>query len=144
MKKLKDTLKSLLRDQIEKQDIEIQKIKEWQSKDMDEARSLFLKLETMIGSQISWSVSPNVGLEINNCHKIIEQKLTRLKFSKFCGENLGDWKYKCDKFFEFDDTPDDTKVKLASLHLNGRALQWHQNFMKNILSRRMPKWIVYM
>ncbi|OIT23482.1 hypothetical protein A4A49_57786, partial [Nicotiana attenuata] len=46
--------------------------------------------------------------------------------SKFDGTGLKDWLYKCEQFFDVDGTPEDSKVKLASCKLEGRALQWHQ------------------
>ncbi|KAG8391542.1 hypothetical protein BUALT_Bualt01G0198500 [Buddleja alternifolia] len=42
-----------------------------------------------------------------------------------------------------DDTPPDAKVKIAAVHLEGKALQWHQIFMKNRLTREVPQWGEY-
>ncbi|KAG8364726.1 hypothetical protein BUALT_Bualt18G0028700 [Buddleja alternifolia] len=46
--------------------------------------------------------------------------------------------YHCEQFFEEDETPLDAKVKLATVHLEGKALQWHQIFMKARLARELP------
>ncbi|KAG8384061.1 hypothetical protein BUALT_Bualt04G0078800 [Buddleja alternifolia] len=41
------------------------------------------------------------------------------------------------------ETPSDAKVKLATVHLEGKALQWHQIFMKGRLTRELPNWEEY-
>lgn len=63
-------------------------------------------------------------------HKSIQPELTRLEFPRFNGDGLYDWLYRCDKYFELYDTPDSMKIKIASIHLEGRALQWHQNYLR--------------
>lgn len=45
-------------------------------------------------------------------------------------EGVADWLYKLDQFFQLDHVNENTKVPLASIHLEGRALQWHQGYMK--------------
>ena len=39
-----------------------------------------------------------------------------------------------------DGTPNDMHVKLASMHLDGQALQWHQNWMRNRNSLMISSW----
>lgn len=51
--------------------------------------------------------------------------------------------YRYEQFFEIDGTAEDAKVKLAAIHLEGRALQWHQIFMKSRLTRAIPSWEEY-
>ncbi|OIT32252.1 hypothetical protein A4A49_20668 [Nicotiana attenuata] len=46
--------------------------------------------------------------------------------SRFDGTGLKDWLYKCEQFFDMDETLKGSKVKLASYKLEGRALQWHK------------------
>nr|CAD1844221.1 unnamed protein product [Ananas comosus var. bracteatus] len=50
---------------------------------------------------------------------------------------------RCEQFFGIDGTPEDSKVKIAAIHLEGRALQWHQVFMKARLTRSRPTWEEY-
>lgn len=64
----------------------------------------------------------------------------QLEFSKFDGTILRDWLYQCEHFFEVDETPEASKIKLASCRLGGKTLQWHQVFMKTRLSREWPSW----
>ena len=53
------------------------------------------------------------------------------------------WVYRCGRFFEIDETPMDARVKLASIHLEGRALQWQKLFLKNRGESPLPRWHDY-
>ncbi|KAG8382823.1 hypothetical protein BUALT_Bualt05G0118400 [Buddleja alternifolia] len=46
-------------------------------------------------------------------------------------------------FLEVDGTPPEAKVRIAAVHLEGKALQWHQISMKNRLTRDLPHWSEY-
>jgi len=59
-------------------------------------------------------------------------RLSRVDFSKFEGEDVQGWLYKCEQFFEIDVFAKNRKVKVASIHLCGRALAWHQAYMRNL------------
>ena len=47
------------------------------------------------------------------------------------------WLYKCNQYFEIEDIEESDKLKLASYYLDGIALYWHQNFMRNINNQRV-------
>ncbi|KAG8391132.1 hypothetical protein BUALT_Bualt01G0156100 [Buddleja alternifolia] len=83
------------------------------------------------------------GAANSNCGYQIPIKVSRVEFPHFNGEDLGGWLYKCEQFFEVDETPSATKVKLASVHLEGKALPWHQMYMKERLTREIPNWEEY-
>lgn len=53
------------------------------------------------------------------------------------------WLYKCDQFFDVDATLEDAKVRLASIYLEGRALQWYQVYMKGRLTKSTLIWEEY-
>ncbi|XP_019709547.1 uncharacterized protein [Elaeis guineensis] len=55
---------------------------------------------------------------------------TKLEFSRFDGEGLKGWLLRADYFFEVAGVPVDERVKIAALHLEGKALQRHQGFIK--------------
>jgi len=57
-------------------------------------------------------------------------RLSRIDFPKFEGDDVQGWSYKCEQFFELDAITENKKVKIAAIHLSGRALVWHQSFMK--------------
>ena len=47
------------------------------------------------------------------------------------------WLYKCNQYFDIEDIDELDKLKLASYYLDGIALYWHQNFMRNIRNQRV-------
>ncbi|KAG8383721.1 hypothetical protein BUALT_Bualt04G0043300 [Buddleja alternifolia] len=73
----------------------------------------------------------------------IPSKVSRVDFPHFNGEDLRRWLYRCEQFFEVDDTPSNAKVKLVAVHLEGKALQWHQMLMKGRMTREVPNWEEY-
>lgn len=50
--------------------------------------------------------------------------------------------HKCEQFFLLDGTPTDSCVRLASIHLDGLALQWHLNYMRACCDM-YPTWTQY-
>ncbi|XP_042059529.1 uncharacterized protein LOC121804042 [Salvia splendens] len=55
---------------------------------------------------------------------------SKVGFPIFTGEDLAGWILRCDHFFAVDLTPEDSKVRLAVINFEGRALQWFQNWAK--------------
>lgn len=85
---------------------EQEKMREQQEKSMDEVRSLLLTLQTTIGNQSTSSSTSIIKLNKEiGLSKPIQPKLTRLEFSKFSGERLIGWLYRCRQYFEYDETP---------------------------------------
>ncbi|GJS91875.1 hypothetical protein Tco_0774511 [Tanacetum coccineum] len=58
-------------------------------------------------------------------------RLAKVEFSKFYGEDVLGWIFKCDQFFLIDNTPDEAKVKIVSVHLFDKALLWHRQLIKS-------------
>ncbi|GJY35392.1 retrotransposon-related protein [Tanacetum coccineum] len=57
-------------------------------------------------------------------------RLTKVEFPKFDGEDVIGWLYKVNKFFEMDQIGDDQqRLRLVSMHVFGKALNWHKQFM---------------
>ena len=44
---------------------------------------------------------------------------------------MEDWIFKVEQFFALDKIPEVSKINVISLHLDGCALHWHKNFIKN-------------
>ncbi|KAJ9557386.1 hypothetical protein OSB04_012000 [Centaurea solstitialis] len=65
------------------------------------------------------------------------------EFPSFDGESFKDWYYKCNRFFELDNTLENMKIRLVSIHLKGRALQWHQGFMSEMEGKTLD-WEKYL
>ncbi|GJX34501.1 gypsy/ty3 retroelement polyprotein [Tanacetum coccineum] len=58
-------------------------------------------------------------------------RLTKLEFPKFSGEDVQGWLYRVNQFFLLDSIQEDAqKIMLVSMHLFGNALNWHKQFMK--------------
>ncbi|XP_042038066.1 uncharacterized protein LOC121783946 [Salvia splendens] len=55
---------------------------------------------------------------------------SKVGFPIFAGEDLAGWILRCDHFFAVDLIPEDSKVRLAVINFEGRALQWFQNWSK--------------
>ena len=66
---------------------------------------------------------------------------TKLEFSKFGREGLEEWLFKVEQFFLLDKTLEQAKISVASLHLEGSALHWHNSYIK--LKGRIPLWGEY-
>lgn len=56
---------------------------------------------------------------------------------------MNNWMYRCNQYFEFDGTPEETKVRIVSLHLEGKVLQWHQNYIKGRSGQGNLLWAEY-
>ncbi|GJT89635.1 reverse transcriptase [Tanacetum coccineum] len=57
-------------------------------------------------------------------------RLTKIEFPKFEGDDVLSWLYRVNKFFEMDHLDDDAqKIRLVSMHMFGKALNWHKHFM---------------
>lgn len=69
-------------------------------------------------------------------------RLAKISFPKFDGSLLREWIYRCEQLFSLDNTPPEMKIKLASIHMEGKALHWHPNF---IITRYgiFPSWPEY-
>lgn len=69
-------------------------------------------------------------------------RISKVDFPRFDGRKVKDWLYKCDQFFLLDETPPEQRVRLASIHLEGLALQWHLNYMRSRFDE-YPLWSRY-
>lgn len=69
-------------------------------------------------------------------------RISKIDFPRFDGSRVKEWLYKCEQFFSLDNTPPESKVRLASIHLDGTALQWHLNYMRSRFDI-YPSWPQY-
>lgn len=82
-------------------------------------------MAAMGGPQQTQVVNPGNGRTANQF-----SRLAKVEFPKFQGDNVRDWAFKCEQFFLIDNTPEIEKVKIASLHLDDKALLWHRQFVR--------------
>lgn len=66
-----------------------------------------------------------------------------MEFPIFDDIGLKDWLYTCEQIFAVEDTSEDSEVKVVSCKLEGKALQWHQSYMKHRVTRDWPRWGEY-
>jgi len=75
------------------------------------------------------------GVPILNHNCPVDNRNYQVDLPHFDGTGLKDWLYRCEQFFDVDETSPDAKVKIVSCKLDGKALQWHQSYMKQRLTR---------
>ena len=65
-------------------------------------------------------------------------RLTRIDFPCFSSHDVKQWLIQCDTLFSIDSTPEEFKVRLAVVHFEGRALQWHSSYVKSVGLQNLP------
>jgi len=70
-------------------------------------------------------------------------RLAHIDFPKFKGDDVQGWLYKCEQFFEIDAIVGSRRVKVAFIHLMGRALIWHQAYVREFGPGNWPGWDEY-
>ncbi|KAG8380917.1 hypothetical protein BUALT_Bualt06G0066500 [Buddleja alternifolia] len=110
---------------------------------------MFEDIRTMIAAMASRTAnggnSPTIDTGENsraNGYQL-PTKRSKVEFPRFNGEDLRGWLFRSEQFFDVDETPSEAKVRLAALHLDGKALQWHQVYMRARLTRELPGWEEY-
>ena len=72
------------------------------------------------------------------------KRQSKVDFPRFSGNDLDGWLFCYQHFFEIDQTLVNMKVKLAVINLEGRALQWHQNWSRFKRKEEMVTWEAYL
>lgn len=49
----------------------------------------------------------------------------KMEFPRFSRSDLVGWLMRCEEFFSLDNTLDDDKIRMASIHLDEKAWSWH-------------------
>jgi len=66
--------------------------------------------------------------------------MAKVEFPRFDGKDVRGWIYRCEQFFEVDETPVRSRVKIAAIHLEDKALMWHQSYMRTLPAGKWPLW----
>ncbi|KAG8384927.1 hypothetical protein BUALT_Bualt04G0169000 [Buddleja alternifolia] len=103
---------------------------------VDGARSMDMRREL---DGLKEQVKDQLKANSDQTKKSIEDD-DSIEFPKFNGEDLRGRIYRCEQFFEVDDTLPQSKVRIAVVHLEGKALHWHKIFMKKRLPRDLAHW----
>jgi hypothetical protein len=109
---------------------------------MNEIRQLILSRQHDEEEHSSHRSQPYKGNRHDGPPPHYATRISKIDFPRFDGKKMKEWLYKCDQFFALDATPDDSRVRLASIHLEGPALQWHVNYMKSKFNT-YPSWTEY-
>lgn len=71
------------------------------------------------------------------------ERTTKLEFPRFNGEGLEGWLLRAEYFFEVGNIAHVNRVKVATLRLMGRAIPWHQGYIKIKGSLAYTNWEEY-
>lgn len=55
----------------------------------------------------------------------------KTKFLRFDREEVEAWLYRCQQYFDFYSTPEESKIKMVSVTMKGAAPYWHQTYMRS-------------
>lgn len=69
--------------------------------------------------------------------------MAKFDFPKFHGEDVKTLIHSCEQFFALDNTLEEYRVKIATMHLEGKMAQWYMDFLKNRLSFQEPRWVEF-
>lgn len=141
---MEETLRQVIKDTLLRQEQSIQELRDRQTRDIEEVRKMFAELHASITPENGQGYAPIARSEGNSLNKPqFTSRFTKIEFPRFDGENLKGWLYCCEQLCEIDGTSEESKVRLASIHLEGKALQWHQIYIKSRLTRSHPTWEEY-
>lgn len=144
IQKLETTLKTALEAALEEQNKKVSEACHNNSLNVDKnAKSIAELNELILGLSVQLnklvldrnSEIPNSG-QNNNIPRHMAQidrsqppnymtRLAKIEFPKFDGTDLKPWLFRCRQFFDLENVTDENKVKLAALHMEGKALAWH-------------------
>ncbi|OMP10036.1 Retrotransposon gag protein, partial [Corchorus olitorius] len=70
-------------------------------------------------------------------------KHSKLECPRFNGDDFIGWRSKIEQFFLADRTAEPDKIQLVMMHLEGRALQWHLHYLRNLGNLEFIPWTQY-
>ncbi|KAL9243977.1 hypothetical protein vseg_017802 [Gypsophila vaccaria] len=96
-------------------------------------------MATLVETIATLSVNGRLGNNNNNNMVMTPS----IKFSTFDGSKVEDWLFKYIQFFSVSELDEVAKVIYASMHLESKALAWHQAFVKNRVNIAPLGWTEY-
>ncbi|GKD65213.1 hypothetical protein Tco_1307321, partial [Tanacetum coccineum] len=87
-----------------------------------------MKLDTNPDSSFVTGGSPDrmddqSNSKVNKPAYQLVNRLTKLEFPAFNGDGFKEWSYRCQQFFEIDETPEHLKIRLVAIHLRESAMR---------------------
>ncbi|OMO53052.1 Retrotransposon gag protein [Corchorus olitorius] len=93
---------------------------------------------------------PTTGQSSNDSHtwiphttSLIVPRQYKIDLPKFNGENFRGWVLKLHQYFEAERVPDDSRIRVAMLGLEGDALEWHQYLINTMGDINAVPWTNY-
>ena len=80
-----------------------------------------------------------LGSSRNSQNYFALSRFTKVEFPRFNGEDYRSWLVRCEQFFDVDETPSHIKVKLAVIHLEGKALQCSPSIHEEKFDERIAR-----
>ncbi|XP_021974785.1 uncharacterized protein LOC110869888 [Helianthus annuus] len=114
---------------------------------MEKTENTFSDIKKLLEKLANHSNTDDTGTSTNQ--ELINRstdrlfRLGKIEFPKYNGSaDVEEWVCKCEHFFDVDDTPEAYKVRYAVINLEGKAMKWHNNFVKNRPLASIP-WAEY-
>ncbi|KAH0752122.1 hypothetical protein KY285_005270 [Solanum tuberosum] len=102
------------------------------SKEMFEIRSI---LQGLVGKIATARPQNNVPMyenrDLSPAPPTFRHKYASINFGRFCGDNPEAWIFQAEHYFEFYEIAEKYKLSLASLYLDGEALEWYLWLFQN-------------
>ncbi|TYJ49733.1 hypothetical protein E1A91_A01G155300v1 [Gossypium mustelinum] len=95
------------------------------------------------GSNLADGTSIHLGATSHVVRKS-EKISRRLECPSFDGSDFRGWLTKLEQYFEAEGTPEEEKVRVVMLHLEGRALDWHHFYSRRNGGLHMLAWPAYL
>jgi hypothetical protein len=108
---------------------------------MNDIRQLILSRQNDGEEHSSHRSQPSKGNRHDGPQQHYATRISKIDFPRFDGKKMKEWLYKCDQFFALDATPDDSRVRLASILLEGPVLQWNNAREQNCRCKKNATYI---
>lgn len=93
--------------------------------------------------QVQAQADPAVDQVLRQGPAMVNTRLSKVDFPHFWGVDLDGWLFIWDSLFEMKRTPEDPKIQIATLHLEGPALHGHKRFMRDFPGCANMTWTQY-
>ncbi|XP_022023821.1 uncharacterized protein LOC110924092 [Helianthus annuus] len=102
---------------------------------------LSLQLTQIVNNQTNSRNHQRQDLQVEGEGFNFAARLTKIEFPRFNGNDLNAWLFKVEQFFQLDRVTDATKVRLAAIHFEDKALQWYQSFISQRIEGEVLSWV---
>nr|XP_043639128.1 uncharacterized protein LOC122610201 [Erigeron canadensis] len=129
--------------EVEKLAKDIARVDQFTTTGLTELKKMCLDIQNTMADKFDFLESQCPVLSANPAQQLVNldlqgvggrlsnNRITKLEFPRFGGDDVEGWLYKCEHFFIRDETPANYKVRYAALHLDSKALLWHLAYVKS-------------